>query len=168
WEQRFGELQAYKARFGNCRVPRGWSEKPQLAKWVDNQRQAKRKFDQGDERASITQPRFERLTGIGFEWDPAADLWEQRFGELQAYKARFGNCRVPRGWSEKPQLATWVDNQRTAKRNFDQGDERSITQPRFERLTGIGFEWDRAADLWEQRFGELQAYKARFGNCNVP
>ena len=168
WDEHFGELQAYQARFSNCNVPREWRENPQLGRWVTKQRREKRKFDQGAP-SQITQGRIERLNSIGFEWDPVADLWEQRFGELQAYQADKGDCNVPRRWSVNSQLGTWVDTQRTEKRKFDKGDERAmITPERIERLDGIGFEWEPVADVWGQRFRELQAYQADKGHCNVP
>ena len=171
WERHFRELQAYQADKGDCNVPQGWSENPQLGTWVMYQRAEKRKFDQGDERAKITRERIDRLNGIGFVWDPVADAWDQRFGELQAYQARVGNCNVSKQWSENRPLGGWVGRQRAEKRKFDQGKPSSITQERIDRLDGIGFEWGlrlAAADAWERHFRELQAYQERFGNSNVP
>jgi len=167
WDQRFGELQAYQQRFGNCNVPWDWSEKPQLGTWVRKQRAAKQKFDQRQP-SQITQPRIDRLDGIGFVWEPDADAWERHFGELQAYKERFGDYNVPQRWHENRQLGTWVDRQRAEKRQLDQGKRSQITQERIERLDGIGFAWNPVADAWERHFRELQAYKERFGDCNVP
>ena len=138
WDQRFGELQAYQDRVGDCRVPREWPENPPLGTWVNEQRKEKRKFDQGDERAKITPERIEQLNGIGFVWDPDADAWERHFRELQAYQADKGDCNVPRGWSENAPLGSWVHTQRVAKWQFDQGDERAkITPERIDRLNGI-------------------------------
>ena len=44
--------------------------------------------------------------------------WDTRFEELLAYKERYGNCRVPKGWQESPQLSLWVLNQRTRKKTI--------------------------------------------------
>jgi len=34
--------------------------------------------------------------------------WTERFQQLKEFKARFGHCKVPKGWSEDPKLARWV------------------------------------------------------------
>jgi len=56
-------------------------------------------------RESIT---AECLESFGISWD-------ERFGELLAYKTEHGNADVPSGWTGG--LRAWVANQRTAKRN---------------------------------------------------
>ena len=47
-----------------------------------------------------------RLNELGFIWDPHDVTWEIMFVELKHYKERFGDCNVPRGWAENPQLGT--------------------------------------------------------------
>ncbi len=34
WTERFQQLKEFKQRFGHCKVPKGWSEDPKLARWV--------------------------------------------------------------------------------------------------------------------------------------
>jgi hypothetical protein len=34
WTERFQQLKEFKHRFGHCKVPKGWSEDPKLARWV--------------------------------------------------------------------------------------------------------------------------------------
>jgi len=155
WERQFGELQAYQADKGDCNVPQRWPENPQLGTWVHQQRTEKRKFDRS-ERARITPERIERLDGIGFEWHPVANLWDQRFGELQAYQADKGHCNVPRQWRDNPQLGVWVNNQRVEKRKFDQSKRAKIRPEHVGRLDGIGFEWNpskRGVAQRQQRHG---------------
>ena len=58
--------------------------------------------------------------------------WDERFGELKRYKERFGDCNVPEGWPENPQLANWVNTQRTRNANLS-----------AEKKIGTRFAWIR-------------------------
>ena len=62
---------------------------------------------------SLAQDRIDRLSSIGFKWalvqiGPSVP-WETRLNELLKYKAKHGDCDVPRS---QGQLGTWVNNQR--------------------------------------------------------
>ena len=52
--------------------------------------------------------------------------WQRRFEELEAYKDEYGDCNVPQGWVENPELADWVNRQRVQKRKFDKGEKAYI------------------------------------------
>merc|ERR1712178_552113 len=54
-----------------------------------------------------------------------------------------GSCNVPnRGYAENPQLGTWISNQRTQYKKFQQDPSTShMTQERIE-LESIAFEWN--------------------------
>ena len=84
------------------------------------------------------------------------------FAELTHYKERFGHCNVPRGWRESPQLSGWVTHQRSNERSG------RLSAARKERLDVLGFVWDPKPAAWETMFSELERYRERFGNCNVP
>ena len=60
-----------------------WAEDPALGKWVNRQRQHKRKLDRGD---------------------PSEGMTAERAARLAAYKEVHGDCDVPQGWAEDPQL----------------------------------------------------------------
>ena len=130
WDQRFQELVAYKNRFGDCRVPVGWSENPTLAVWCSHQRQAYKK-------GRLSPERITRLEELGFVWDTFESAWEKMFGMLIDYKKRFGNCNVPQGWSEDPKLGRWVSTQRKLYKNG------KLSPERIQRLKSVGFEWTR-------------------------
>ncbi len=130
WEALVQALVAFKKDKGHCRVPRKWSENPQLATWVSNQRQAYRKEELSKERVA-------RLEALGFEWDPSAASWEAMFQALVAFKENRGHCGVPAKWSENPELGRWVSRQRHAFR------ERKMSEERVVRLEALGFEWGR-------------------------
>ncbi len=177
WEVRFGELLAFKGRFGHGNVPARWKENIPLGHWVAVQRDFRRK-------GMLSEERIRRLDEIGFVWnlaDPAARKpavqWQQRFEQIQDYKKRFGHFNVPSKWPEAPQLRGWVDYQRRAYR-------RGILSPENrQRLEAIEFAWtpphrppattaDHSAtplaEHWMARFNELEEFKSRFGHCNVP
>ena len=61
WEKRFAQLRAYRERFGHCRVPQHWKEDVPLGRWVETQRQFKRK-------GMLSPERMRRLDEIGFQW----------------------------------------------------------------------------------------------------
>jgi superfamily II DNA or RNA helicase len=155
WNERFTELKAFKATEGHCNVPQRWSKNPQLGKWVRTQRGCRQE-------GILSEERIQRLDQIGFVWDSLDALWEQRFSELEAFKATEGHCNVPRDWSDNPQLSTWVNNQRRYRK------QNKLTEERIQRLAQIGFTWEYLAALWDERFAQLQAFKIIHGHCNVP
>jgi hypothetical protein len=122
WEAPFAKLHDYKAEHGNCNVPNRWKEDPKLGSWVGWHRLYKKKFDRGEPNAGITTERVERLTALGFVWDPNEQEWEAQLVRLAAYKAAHGDCTVPWGWTEEPGLYTWVNRQRACKRKLDRGE----------------------------------------------
>jgi len=78
---------------------------------------------------------------------------------------------VPQKFSPNHALGIWVNKQRMEKKSFDEGNERSsMTQRKIDSLNAIGFVWaKRKGDAsWNEKYRELQEYKERFGNCEVP
>ena len=133
WEANFVALAAYKAKHGDCRVPQNWPQNPALYSWVNNHRTAQKG-------GKLPSEKVARLEALGFEWDPYTSAWEACFAELAAYKAKHGDCRVPRGWPENPSLASWVSNQRTARRTD------KLSAERVARLEALGFKWSLSRD----------------------
>ena len=155
WETRYNELVRYKAKRGDCNIP---VSQGQLGKWVNKQRTV---YKAG----SLAKDRTDRLISIGFKWalketSPKVP-WETRFDELVQYKAKHGDCKVPRS---QGQLGEWVDTQRYRY------TKSKLAQDRIDRLNNIGFKWALSgkATPWETRFDELVQYKAKHGDCNVP
>ena len=129
WQARFDELLRYKQSHGDCNVPVNWLENPQLGHWASQQRQ----YRKG---GTLHSERQRRLDEIGFAWraDRHSEVWSTRFEQLKAYKARFGNCRVPVMWKENARLGVWVRNQRN---RFKKG---SLSPDKGRLLVEIGFE----------------------------
>jgi hypothetical protein len=124
----------------------------QLAKWVASRRA---------KRGILSADKIKRLDALGFVWDPAVKLWDDRFRELVAYKKKHGNCLVPQKWINKS-LAAWVGTQRQSKKKA------TLPPDKIKRLDALGFVWDPIEQTWEERFRELVAYKKEHGDCLVP
>ncbi len=148
WERRFTELQAFRRRFGHCRVPANWPENRMLAKWAVAQRQRWG-------HSSIAQLRRLHRLGLDFWWRDRE--WLEKFFELVAYQRRHGDCRVPQRWRPSPALAHWVVGQRS--------NERSWAQRRH--LDQLGFDWGPRKTCWDRFFEELRAFKQRHDHCRV-
>jgi hypothetical protein len=151
WDERFGELLAYRAEHGHVNVLTNPSNK--LWVWVRSQRQ-------DGNSGLLSSSRFKRLAEIGFNWDPRASKWNQLFNELLEYKSQHGDVNVPDEWSTG--LGAWVGKQRNAKRL------NKLSQERFQRLSDVGFVWDANESRWETRYGELCVYKEKHGDVNIP
>ena len=151
WEAMFSELLAYKLNHGHVDVPTNPADK--LWVWVRSQRQ-------DGNSGVLPESRFQRLSEIGFIWDPRASKWDEMFNELLAYKAQYGDVNVPDEWPTS--LGTWVGKQRAAKRTD------KLSEDRLRRLDDAGFVWDANESRWEVRFGELCAYKEKHGNLDLP
>ncbi|KAL7542468.1 hypothetical protein ACHAXR_011805 [Thalassiosira sp. AJA248-18] len=160
WDERFLALQRYKKEHGNCLVPRRYSDDPQLARWVKNQR-----YRCNDAKAGkVTDDRVKRLNSIGFEFDVFMNKWDEQFAALQRYKKEHGNCLVPKRYIDDPQLGSWVVKQR---RDAKEG---KVSDDQKKRLDSIGFAFDfqDLTSQWDEQFAALQRYKKEHGNCSVP
>ncbi|MCX6981027.1 MAG: Helicase associated domain protein [Verrucomicrobia bacterium] len=153
WDERFGQLEAFREKQGHCNVPDRFPENPSLGKWVRWQR-----FN----RSELAPERIARLEQIGFDWDPFDSAWAEKYSELEQYKAVHGNCNVPQLFPANRSLAAWVAGQRQA-RNADR-----LKPERLKQLEAIGFVWDPRTALWDAMFASLAEYIQKFGDCNVP
>ena len=89
-------------------------------------------------------------------------LWMNKYDLLVAYKAKFGDCRVPQHWAENKQLGNWVSTQRISYKNFKANKKSTLTPERIAKLTALGFDW--VVDKWTEMYDLLVAYKAEFGD----
>ena len=152
WDERYGQLQAFKEKHGHCWLPTTWSENPKLATWVSVQRR---------ERVRLSKARIEKLERLGFVWYPFDQAWEEMHAALSQYKSEHGHCNVPLRWPMNRKLAVWVMQQRVARR---QG---RLSEERIKRLDEVGLVWDMPDKKWEEMFSALAAYKAQHGGCDV-
>jgi len=168
WMHRFEELRAYRALHGHCNVPRVFPSNPSLASWVHNQRKDYKRL-RTDRKSAMTPTRVRYLEEMGFEWNQQGANWDRRFDELVAFKAKEGHTNVPQRYGENAALGRWVNTQRLQQRLRKQGQNSDMTEERYQRLSELGFVWYvKGPDQWMDRFHELEAYKRKFGNCDVP
>jgi hypothetical protein len=79
WEKMFQALRTYHAEHGNCDVPSNTKgDYAALASWVRTQRE---RFKTG----RLPKEQANRLSLLGFSWDPIGESWEQMFQELCEY-----------------------------------------------------------------------------------
>jgi len=171
WEEMLAELEAYKIKHGNCRVPTQWSENRRLANWVAKHR---REYKQG----ILKLERIAALDKIGFDWSvgqgnvqssrkepgitvTAAQVWEIKYRQLIEYKQAHGDCLVPQSWKGNRQLANWVTDQRMAR------NRGLLDSERIRRLEELSFDWDPNSNHWEKYFRQLVEFKKEFGHPNV-
>jgi hypothetical protein len=105
----------------------------------------------------MTAERAAQLTALGFDWGKGnTDAWAAQFAQLEAYKREQGDCAVPRNWAEELGLGSWVNHQRTNKRNLDTGkDAHGMTAERAAQLTALGFDWGkRITDAWATKLAK--------------
>ena len=128
WNAMFRALEAFRREHGHCRVQANCTKNPQLGRWVAMQRYRRRIGE-------LQQEYIEQLDKLGFVWSPTDIVWNQMFEKLLRFKKRKGHCDVPSVWSEDPQLASWVANQRHRKKAG------SLLPDRVKKLEDLGFVW---------------------------
>jgi superfamily II DNA or RNA helicase len=154
WDERFGQLRAFKEKHGDCLVPTVYKANQQLANWVRNQRNS---YSQ----QRLSADRIKRLEELGFEWDSIEAYWQFMFAALKAYKQEHGDCRVAESYKPNRQLASWVFQQRAIY------SKHQLSAERIKNLEEIGFEWNAHESGWQQMFAALKAYKQEHGDCRV-
>jgi hypothetical protein len=161
WAAWLAKLKAYRRTHGDCNVPHRWAEDPLLGSWVNTQRKFKKALDCGEPGKGMTAARAAKLDALGFAWDFAAAAmidqkgkgarddagWEAQLAKLKAYTGHHGDCNVPQGWTEDPQLGNWVHRQRQRKKALDRGEPSAggMTAARVAKLDALGFEWELSA-----------------------
>ena len=129
WTEMYDRLVAYKNQYTNTCVPRSYDADPQLAVWVNKQRQNYNK---------ITADRKHQLNSIGFVWNLLDTFWTEMYERLVVYKNQYKSTRVPRSYKADPQLARWV---RTQRGNYNTNSSH-LTAERIKLLNSIGFIWN--------------------------
>ena len=155
WNQMYQELVDYHRVHGDCNVPQKFPENPQLATWVSTRRNS---YKTGQ----LDTDKIQKLDELGFSWNRVEDAWNQMYQELVNYHQAYGDCNVPRYYSENRQLAIWVYGQR--QRN----NRGNLDAEKIEKLDELGFSWNPDQDFWDKMYDALVEYKEKYGHCNVP
>ena len=160
WEAKYEALAAYRRAHGHCRVPLTVTDDFSLARWVFDQRRARRT-------GYLSAERIRRLDALGFRWDVQGEAeqmerakWEAKYEALVAYCRTHSHCRVPS--KDYSHLSKWVARQRVAKRKG------KLSAERVRRLNKLKFSWgSRKEARWEAKYEALAAYQWAHGHCRV-
>ena len=100
-------LTEYKKEHGNTAIPKRESYKSQsLGRWVQRQRND---YKNG----SLRQYRFDRLTEIGFVFDPHDTEWNRRLDQYKRYIKQTGTTYISKRTDfEGEHLGAWVQTQK--------------------------------------------------------
>ena len=178
FEGRCKHLIDFIDEFGHSHVPRKFPAYPTLGKWCSKMRCAYKKIQLGltPKSTNLTPDQIERLEEIGFKWNfvsQGTTTFEQRLRDLEAFKSEFGHCHIPWTFPANPSLGHWCSVMRSSYKQIQQGQRprRNLTQDQIQRLEEIGLKQDLAKQdykTFEQRCRDLEAFKIKFGHCNVP
>ena len=170
WEERYKELEKYKAEYGHCVVPKKYGP---LGSWVRSQRHIMKDNDDEsfEDGGLLSQDRIDKLNKLGFIWDVYAYQWDETYRELLQYKEEHNHTNVPMSYGE---LGLWVFNQRNNYNSYMKGKQSGMTPSRIQLLESIGFEFDlgkkilsAADERWQMRLNELKEYKEKKGTLRV-
>ncbi len=163
WETNYLKLLEFKMSNGHCNVPKSYQDKT-LANYVTRQRYNYKK-------ENIPQEQIKKLEFLGFEWDvdrstEFRDVWMEKYNELKQVFKSTGNCFVSK--KDNKTLSSWKVQQRV-KRKKD-----ALSSDQIKLLNEIKFDWEPELkggtpddEQWFEKFQELEAYKKKFGDCNV-
>jgi len=177
FEKRCGQLLAFKDEFGHYNVPTGYSAVSSLGlgQWCKDMRSSYEQIQEGKPSMSnLSQDRIEHLEKIGFKWKvvDSDKKFEKRCLDVETFKKKFGHCDVPGRYSADPSLGHWCSTMRYTYHLVQLGKPtpHNLSQDRIERLEEIGFKW-KVVDFdkkFEKRCLDLEAFKKKFGHCDVP
>jgi hypothetical protein len=167
WLSILEDLKCYKEKHGNCLVPRGFVENPQLGSWVAEQRKQFKLLKDGKP-SSITAERILMLDNLSFAWNAQEAAWTKHVTNLKRFIDENRHCNVPLNCSKYPKLGLWVKEQRRHYTLMTQGKPSHMNQARVDELTKLGFRWDTHEATFLTRLRELEQYKQRYGTCLVP
>ena len=168
WDDNFQSLLKFKEREGHLNVENGHFEDGfNLSDWVKNQRRSKR----GTGRGRLDEDRIKKLNGIGFDWDPLKNNWDNYFNALEVFKKREGHLNISENHIENGlKIRGWLNSQKHRK-NLGK-----ISTERILRLENLGVAWSKlntnkkkfVSKGTELKFILLIKFKEREGHCEVP
>jgi hypothetical protein len=155
WQEKLAQLQTFKQEHGHPHVPQAFADNPALGMWCGKQRQDYKK-------GKLAADKIGLLEGLGFVWDPMEKQWQDKFAELQTFKAEHAHSNPPKRNTANPALGEWCI---TTRRAYKKG---TLAEEKIALLEGLGFVWDPLETQWQEKFEELQAFKEEHGHPNVP
>jgi len=91
-------------------------------------------------------------------------LYDDRFNDLMAFKAKYDHCDVPQT-GENASLGKWSKELRVSYKKIknNQKPKMKLSDEKTQRLNDAGFKWS----LFDKRFNDLMSFKAKYGHCDV-
>lgn len=173
--KRLYDLQAFREKFGHCRVPKRYAPNKTLGNFVNKTRQMYRKYNER-KKSSMTPERIEVLNLMGFDWGterikPNVSessgmtlAWKEKLKEFKRYKETHGDAKIPSSSS----LARWCVRQRREYQHLNMGEKSSMTEEKIAALKSVNFDFDPSETTWNLRIQQLMDYKKQYGDCMVP
>ena len=152
FKSRLEDLAAFKAEHGHCMAPKqGMGKYKSLGLWCYQMRSAKKIKEKNKKpRINLSDVDIQRLTDMGFEWEPQRKCFQERVEDLVAFKAEHGHCNVFEHWVQHEEdrkkyrsLRTWCYKVRTSGNHIRKNRKPKIklSNDDVELLTGMGFAW---------------------------
>ncbi|MBF0419069.1 MAG: Helicase associated domain protein [Magnetococcales bacterium] len=104
----------------------------------------------------------DKLTRLGFVWDPAAKHEQTMLNALRRFMEQYGHCNIPADYNHPPTLSSWVRKLRT--RRITGG----LSQELIDHLDLMGFIWDAREAEWQEMFHALKQFNQERHHCIVP
>jgi hypothetical protein len=184
FDDRFNDIMAFKAKYGHCDVSRN-GENASLSQWCSGLRFLYEKIqnNQMPPRMKLSNEKIQRLNDASFKWSlpknggPKGQSFDDRFNDLVAFKAKYGHCDVSRN-GENASLSQWCNRLRVSYKKIEnnQVPHTKLSNEHIQRLTYAGFNWSlrylprngpRKSSVFDKRFNDLMAFKAKYGHCDV-
>ena len=155
WDERYGQLIAYKQTHGDCNVPHGWEDNPGLGSWCSLQRTAYKNNKLSPDRIK----RLKRLALCGIR--SRVGLGVELCCRLPPINRLMATVMFRRDGKIIPNLVSG------AAISVDLYKNHKLSADRINRLEQLGFMWDPHAPAWDEMFAALAAYKQAHGDCKV-
>ncbi len=170
WLESYNQLLKVYNETGDCNIKRYKDNGHPLfyiSNWVALERG---KYKKG----KLKQWQIDKLEEIGFKWVMVrkpnnyrvVDDWLEKLTLLEEYKKENGNCNVSQT-NKNPKykgLGKWLNDQRN---NYKKKRE-VLTKDRIDLLEELGVIWDMDVYNFEKKIKEIQKYKDKYGNFDIP
>jgi hypothetical protein len=145
---------------GNCLVPMGYKENPQLANWVSTQRQEWKLLQTGKP-CRITQDKIDKLDELGFSWEAVrGGKRKKRAGAASAEGAA-----APK--KKKASAKTAAKKTATEEGATASGTATATQATANEAPVAAAAAAAAVEENWDDMFEALMQFKTKTGNTNV-
>ncbi len=148
WQLMYDKLKRFKAKNGNCLVPQIYSEDKSFGRWVNDQRNNKKKGKLSEEREKLLQE-------LDFVWDTKEFEWNQKLEQLKEFYNEFGHFEIKQNDKGYEGLYYWLYKIR----------KDGVTPDKKAKLEEIGYEFiEYKPENWFEMFSKLAKHKEATGN----